>query len=134
MSLSAKRDPLSPETTGDEQWSQADKPVAVISSLRPMPKIVPGVDLTEAAQREAEVVIRRAQEGIGSDPFSPFHVLAEQFAEAYDRGLQAAASRLYRTADAVAETIETRPERFIAAVAGAAFVAGFALRIWRSNA
>ena len=97
-----------------------------------IPSYGPKIDIGEVAAKEADFVIKRATEFF-AEYAEPFHEIGERTTGAFDIAMQGAAASIRRGMSAVRDLSEEEPIRFIAMVASAAFVAGFALRLWRSS-
>jgi hypothetical protein len=113
------------------------KKTARDSPENPGPKVVPvltydpEVGLNDSAAQEAEFVVRRASEALADAPH-PLHEFGERLTRIYDLTMQQAAASTHEGVDAVSDLAKQNPIRLIAAVAAAAFAAGFMLRMWRS--
>jgi hypothetical protein len=121
MSLPLKNDPI----PSDPRESPRPK-------LVPIQSYDPEFSVEDAAEEEADFVLKRATESF-AESAEPFREIGERITGAVDLAMQSAAASVRDGVNAARNLAEEEPIRFIAMVAGAAFVAGFILRMLRSS-
>jgi hypothetical protein len=115
-----------------------NRPHPVDPGESPGPKVVPiqaydpDIDSEAFAAAEVEFVVEQATAAL-ADTAKPFHELGERIVCAYDMAMQNLAASARHRARTLRNLAEKDPVRFMAVIAGAAFVAGFSLRIWRAS-
>lgn len=127
MSLPWKGDPNIAENS-DPPTSHEDLGPKIIA----MESSDPEIDLDDGAAEEVEFVLRRAAEALAHKA-RPLHAVGEGIACAYDEVMRNTAASVRRGVHALRNLAKEDPLRFIAVAAGAAFVAGFVLKAWKSS-